>query len=78
MKYRLKKGQPRFVISYLYKPYVFDEIYFREYPEELVKQYKNKLEPEKPEKVIEPETLENPEPEKPKTTTTKKKSEVKK
>ena len=51
MKYRLKQGMSRFLLNYNYRPYLFDDTYFREYPEELIEKYKDSLEPEVEEKV---------------------------
>lgn len=51
MKYRLKQGLSRFIVNYNYRPYLFDDTYFREYPEELIEKYKDSLEPEVEEKV---------------------------
>ena len=51
MKYRLKQGMSRFLVNYNYRPYLFDDTYFREYPEELIEKYKDSLEPEVEEKV---------------------------
>ena len=51
MKYRLKQGMSRFLVNYNYRPYLFDDVYFREYPEELIEKYKDSLEPEIEEKV---------------------------
>lgn len=51
MKYRLKQGMSRFLVNYNYRPYLFDDVYFREYPDELIEKYKDSLEPEVEEKV---------------------------
>ena len=51
MKYRLKQGLSRFIVNYNYRPYLFDDSYFREYPDELIEKYKDSLEPEVEEKV---------------------------
>jgi hypothetical protein len=51
MKYRLKQGLSRFIVNYNYRPYLFDDTYFREYPDELIEKYKDSLEPEVEEKV---------------------------
>jgi hypothetical protein len=41
----------RFLVNYNYRPYLFDDVYFREYPDELIEKYKDSLEPEVEEKV---------------------------
>ena len=51
MKYRLKQGMSRFLVNFNYRPYLFDDVYFREYPDELIEKYKDSLEPEVEEKV---------------------------
>ena len=41
----------RFLVNFNYRPYLFDDVYFREYPQELIEKYKDSLEPEVEEKV---------------------------
>ena len=48
---RQKQGMSRFLLNYNYRPYLFDDVYFREYPQELIEKYKDSLEPEVEEKV---------------------------